>query len=227
MRGSRLFAMGIVMACILSGCGSPESISQSESMQQGTVEPESPEELTQLQTTPSEAAVELSDGEKEFFTDFIQEYENYGFLLSYYEVPEDVNLSEVLYGGAGFGEPIPEEDVSLYLAAVQRESVETDCLKFTRQDIQEFLQRKLGIGLEDIRAPFEWPYISETDAYYKESGDTNYARFFCVEGTRQGDTYTLRFSPEEDWAYWYGDCETVLVQTEEGYRFLSNRALGE
>ena len=245
MKRRQFFAMGMIMVCILGGCGNgggsegaPENSSvESEQSIPGDTEPEqsagnstessveSSDESTAEETPAAESSVELSEDEKAFFTDFIQELENYGFLLSEYDAPEDVNLGEVLYGGAGFGEWIPEEDIPLYLAQTQQEEVYTDCTKMTRQDIEDFLQRKLGVGLEDMSRPLEMVYVDQTDAYYHQAGDTNYVPFACTGGTRQGDTYTLHFTPAADWFTGYGDCETVLVKTGDDYRFISNRAL--
>lgn len=219
MKRKQFFAMGMVMICILGGCGNvggPEGAPEDSSVES--------EQSIPGDTEP-EQSVELSEDEKTFFTDFIQERENYGFLLSEYDVPEDVNLGELLYGGAGFGEGIPEEDIPLYLAQTQQEEVYTDCTKMTRQDIENFLQRKLGVGLEDMSRPLEMVYVAQTDAYYNEAGDTNYVPFACTGGTRQGDTYTLHFTPAADWFTGFGDCETVLVKTGDDYRFISNRAL--
>lgn len=210
MNRKRLFAIAMTMVCILSGCGDAGGGAAGGSTE------ETPED-----------SLALNDDERQFFTDFIQERENYGFLLSDYSVPEDVRLDEVLYSGAGFGEPLPEEDIPLYLEAAQQEFVETDCLKFTRQGIEDFLLRKLDIGMEDLNIPFEWIYLPETDSYYHEAGDTNYVRFSCVGGSRTGDIYTLHFTPESDWELWNGDCETVIVKTEDGYRFVSNHTLEE
>lgn len=219
MKRRQFFAMGMIMVCILGGCGNvggPEGAPEDSSVES---------EQSIPGDTELESSVELSEDEKAFFTDFIQELENYGFLLSEYSAPEDVNLGEVLYGGAGFGEGIPEEDISLYLALTQQEEVYTDCTKMTRQDIEDFLQRKLGVGLEDMSRPLEMVYVAQTDAYYNEAGDTNYVPFACTGGTRQGDTYTLHFTPVADWFTGFGDCETVLVKTGDDYRFISNHAL--
>lgn len=182
---------------------------------------------SQPEKEPSADAAELSDDEKQFFTDFIQEMENYGFLLSDYDTPRDVNIGEVFYGGAGFGEGIPDEDIPLYLEATGTEEIYTDCLKLPRQGVEDLVLRKLGVGLEDMGSPLEMVYIAETDSYYNQAGDTNYAPFACISGIRQGDTYTLRFTPAVDWLEGFGDRETVLVKTEDGYRFLSNHTVGE
>lgn len=225
MRGKQFFAMGMALICILGGCGTvggAEGVSQESGAQFGQPIPGGAEP-----EQPPTAAVELSEEEKAFFTAYVRESENYGFLLSEYDAPEDVNLWEVLYNGAGFGEWIPEEDIPLYLAKTQLEGVETDCVKMTRQSIEEFLQRKLGVGLEDMSSPLEMVYLEETDAYYNQAGDTNYVPFACVGGTRQGDTYTLYCDPTDDWYTGYGACETVLVKTGDDYRFVSNHALAE
>lgn len=182
---------------------------------------------SQAEEVPSAETAELDDDEKQFFTEFIQEVENYGFLLSDYDVPRDVKLEEVFYGGAGFGEWIPEEDIPLYLEAAGTEEIYTDCLKLPGQDIEDFLQRKLGIGLEDMSSPLDMLYLAKTDSYYHEAGDTNYAPFACTGGIRQGDTYTLHFTPAADWLEGFGDRETVLLKTGDGYRFLSNHIVTE
>lgn len=175
----------------------------------------------------AEEPVALSDEELQFFTEFIQNVENYGFLLSAYDAPKDVDLGEVFYSGAGIGEPMSEEEITAYLAAYEQEELYTDCVKIPAQAMEAFLQRKLGVGLEDIPDAFNWRYLQEYDAYYHEAGDTNYASYDCVEGVRQGELYTLRF--QTDWLLDdpRSDCETVLRKNGDDYQFVSNRYLGE
>lgn len=246
MKRKKLLAVGVIMVCMFSGCGNigggpagggtdveESSIQSEQPRESGAGSGQSAESSaeasaeSQPEEVPSADAAELSDDEKQFFTEFIQEMENYGFLLSDYDTPRDVKLEEVFYGGAGFGEWIPEEDVPLYLEATGAEEIYTDCLKLTRQGIEDFLQGKLGIGLEDMGNPLGMLYLVETDSYYHEAGDTNYAPFACTGGIRQGDTYTLRFTPAVDWLEGFGDRETVLVKTGDGYRFLSNHTVTE
>lgn len=238
MKKKKLFAMGMIMVCLLSGCGNvgggsapadgtegTPGNSAPGSVESGTVA-DNPSESDNPSENPGEAMA-LSEEERQFFTEFIQEKENYGFLLSDYDDPKDVNIGEVLYGGAGFGEEIPEEDIPLYLEAVSEEELYLDCVKLPRQGIEELLQRKLGIGLEAVSSPLDMVYLAETDSYYNQAGDTNYAPFACTEGSRTGDTYTLHFTPAVDWLEGFGDRETVMVKTEDGYRFLSNHTLAE
>ncbi len=229
-----------VLLCVIfiCGCGREEEApvstaednfiaGQTESEEQPVTIPDASSEIATETETPSAKPAELSAAECQFFTDFIQKTENYGFLLSDYDEPQDVDLNQVFYTGAGIGEGIPEEDLLQYLAAAGQEELMTDCLKLPRQSVEDFLQRKLGIGLEEMRTPFEWLYLPETDSYYREAGDTNYFLFSCVEGRRQGNTYTLCFAPEEDWGALFSGCETVLVETEAEYRFVSNHFLTE
>lgn len=222
----------ILCTMLMCGCGNGFSTETPETLKEQTEAPEvqtkseESSEPSAGQQTNSEEQVILGQEDITFFTRFIQESENYGFLLSEYDDPKDVDLDQVLYGGAGIGEAIPEEDIPIYLAAVGQERLETDCLKLPAQDIEEFVQRKLGIGFKDMSRPLEWWwYVAETDSYYHEAGDTNFTLFSCIGGVRKGDIYTLRFAPEADWREWMDDRETVLIKTGNGYRFLSNRCL--
>lgn len=64
-----------------------------------------PEEADTLENDTGKP-VRLTQEEIQFFTEFIQKMENYGFLLSAYDAPEYVNLDEVFYSGAGIDEPM-------------------------------------------------------------------------------------------------------------------------
>lgn len=245
MKKVKILAAGMVVAGLLAGCGNmgnapvdggdragiPRESSAELTEGSSAVLAESRTEISgaedSSEDTAATAEIELQEEERAFFTDFIQEKENYGFLLSEYDIPGDVNLFEVLYSGAGFGEGIPEEDIPLYLEKTQEEEIYTDCVKMSRQDIDDFLKRKLGLGLDEMNHSLDVVYLKETDAYYIQAGDTNYLPFMCTGGTVQGDTYTLHFAPAADWAETAGERETVLVKTDDGYRFISNHILAQ
>lgn len=224
----------VLCATLVCGCGGKPSADVSETLKESIQTSEVPvEEKEPAEESPSEPEktgeeqIILGKEEITFFTGFIQDNENYGFLLSEYDKPEDVNLDEVFYNGAGIGESLPLGEESIYLEAAGYEQVETDCIKLTTENIKEFVRRKLGIEFQDMNRSLEWGvYAAETDSYYFEAGDTNYMRFTCSGGVREGNTYTLRFIPESGWNEWAGgDRETVLVKTENGYHFLSNHLL--
>jgi len=184
-----------------------------------------PEEADTLENDTGKP-VRLTQEEIQFFTEFIQKMENYGFLLSAYDAPGYVNLDEVFYSGAGIDEPMSDEEISAYLAAFGQEELYTDCIKIPRERMEAFLQKKLGIGLEDMGESFgetfAWRYLPEYDAYYHEAGDTNYTSYECVGGTKEGDLYTLHFHTDWFWDDPRSDRETVLRKDGEEYQFVSN-----
>lgn len=167
----------------------------------------------------------LTEQEISMFTEFIQDMANYGFLLSDYGSAEFVDLGEVFYSGAGIAEEMTEEDVSAYLRETGFEEMNTDCVKLSKDQIDQFLLKKIGITLDEVQTDFAWVYVEENDAYYQEAGDTNYVRYHCTKGTKDGDRYTLLFEPEDDGSGFYKSCETVLEENDGDYQFISNHRI--
>lgn len=166
----------------------------------------------------------LSQEEMKYFSDFIQDIENYGFVLSEYDSPDYIDFSQVFYNGAGCSESMTDEDIQAYLQVTGEEELYTDCVKISSDTMDAFLQRKLGVGIYDLKSDFCMTYVPETDAYYIQAGDTNYAAYVCVGGTKEGNVYTLQFEPDSNYSEWYMPCETVLEKTEDNeFHFVSNR----
>lgn len=194
-----------------------------------------PTETGDAATDPSEdgdsadpavqAGVPLTEDELLFFSDFIQKMGNYGFLLSEYNAPEQVNLDEVFYSGAGITSEMSQEEVEAYLAYTGQEEIYTDCIRIRREDADAFLLEKLGIGLDEIPDGFPWIYLAEFDSYYHEAGDTNYMEHLCIDGTRSGDIYTLHFRSNDRWGTFQNDYETQLQKVGDEYHFVSNHLL--
>lgn len=73
---------------------------------------------------------ELENRELQDFTIWINQgddYGNYGFLLSEYEKPQDVDLNEVFYAGAGLDvRQLSSEEEAAYLKAVNEEEIYTE-----------------------------------------------------------------------------------------------------
>ena len=168
---------------------------------------------------------ELTQEEMDLFTQFIHRMDAYGFVLSEYTGPSEVDLGEVFYSGAGFQKTLSEEEIAAYLAACNQEELYTDCVKITRSDVEKLLEERLGISLSDTDDEKIVLYIPEFDAYYHECGDTNYMEFSCVGGLANGNVYTLEFKAGMDWNYIYSDVQTILEKTESGYRFIANQSL--
>ena len=95
---------------------------------------------------------DLTAEELDAFSAFVSDMENYGFLCSTYSVPQEVDLDQVLYTGAGMSsEPLTFEE-SAALQAAEGEPVFTDVTHLTSQQIEDFLQRKMGISLSEAAA---------------------------------------------------------------------------
>ena len=168
---------------------------------------------------------ELTQEELDTFTQFIRKADTYGFLLSEYTNPIEVDLGEVFYSGAGLQKDMSEEEVIAYLAACNQEEIYLDCIKIDRGNAEKLVGDKLGLALEDMDADRIGMYIPEFDAYYHECGDTNYLEFTCISGLVNGDVYTLDFKADMDWDYTYSYVQTILEKTENGYCFISNQSL--
>lgn len=176
----------------------------------------------------------LTDAELEKFEEWIHRTDNYGFLLSVYDTPADIDLNEVLYCGAGIAqEQAAEEEIEAYLHACGWDEVYTDFEKLTTEQIDAFLQKKTGLSYEQMNDSLKWTYLPEYDAYYSEHGDTNYMAFSCVEGyTLDEKVFTLRCRPLDMGSldadgYHIMDYELVLEKQDEEYQFRSNRLMWE
>lgn len=210
LRRKNLLAVILCSVLLLSGCGRNE---------QGVVKE------AEQETAQNASHLELTQEELDEFTQFIHGMDAYGFLLSEYIIPEEADLGEVFYSGAGLQEEISEEEITAYLTVNQQEEMYTDCVKVPREAAEKLVQERLGLGLEEMDTDSIGVYLPEFDAYYHECGDTNYLGFTCVNGLVNGNVYTLDFQADLDWDYDYANVRTILEKTESGYRFISNQCL--
>ncbi len=171
---------------------------------------------------------DLTKQELQDFTIWINQgsnYGNYGFLLSQYDRPQNVNLGEVFYSGAGLHcKPLSPEEERAYLKATGQEEIYTDCTRLTTSQINGFLEQKLGLTLKEMGRPFTWLYLPEFDIYVYEHGDTNYMHFTCVDGRQLEDgTYELDCVPGDGlYDPMISPCRLRLEKYRNDYRFLSN-----
>ncbi|MDE5908973.1 MAG: hypothetical protein K2H52_09590 [Lachnospiraceae bacterium] len=177
---------------------------------------------------------QLSNEELQAFTSWIGRSDNYGFLLSIYDTPAEVDLDEIFYCGAGIEQnEVTEEEIEAYLHACGWDEIYTDFEKLTTEQIDAFLQKKTGLSYEQMNGRLRWTYLPEYDAYYAEHGDTNYRAFSCVEGyTADEQVFTLRCRPydlggSDSDGYHVMDYELKLERWDGEYRFLSNRMMWE
>lgn len=116
---SLIFAAAVLLA---AGCGReelpelPDVEEKQNAGEQDAGEQNGEEQTAGEQTTGEQNAVyprELQRGELRAFTDWIDTADdraNYGFLLSEYEDPRELDLNQLLYTGAGMETPSLTED---------------------------------------------------------------------------------------------------------------------
>lgn len=180
----------------------------------GACAPESEKEISTVEKM-------LTEEEVQYFENYLNQSDNYGFLLSVYEKPSEVDLEQVFYVGAGMQiTEMSEEECRAYLKAAGMEEIYTDVTHLTRTQIENFLQEKLGLGLQDMETPFSWVYVPEYDSYYHQAGDTNMISWDCVSGSVSEEIYRLKVDcPEYSWY----DCDVTLRKVGDGYQFVSNK----
>lgn len=186
----------------------------------------------------NEGGREITTEEIQYFTEFIQKDHNYGFLLSAYDTPADVNLNEVCYNGVGASavSVISEEEKEAFKKTVPWGEIETDFFRITTAQLNDFLLEKTGLSYEQMNDTLNWTYLPEYDAYYDDHGDTNYRIFNCKGGyTVDEKFFVLRMEPgtfgpsEDDYfsGYHQMDYELVLEKCDDKYQFRSNRLILE
>ncbi len=192
------------------------------------------ENVTEAQTEdapeikPSDTAYprELNRQELQDFTAWMSAEDNYGFLLSEYERPEDIDLSEVFYTGAGLEViSLSEQETAAYLKANAQEELYTDTTRLSAEQVQAFVLEKTGVSYENMTIPLSWTYLADYDIYVSEHGDTNYTNYTCVSGRQIAeDTYELDCVPGDYRSpSLLSSCQVTLQKGESGYQFCSNR----
>lgn len=223
----------IAIACgllLLAGCkGEPEvPIPEQEEQEQPEQVNDGEQEILEPENEGRDYADrELTNEELREFTRWINQgsnYGNYGFLLSEYTRPEDVDLAQALYTGAGVDTtPLSPEEEKAYLEITGDEEIYTDCTRMTTEEINGVLEEKLGLDLNKMTQKLTWVYLPDTDAWVWQHGDTNYMNFTCVSGKQTSDdTFELSCVPGDENYMPYPSSRLTLKKHGDGYRFLSN-----
>lgn len=154
----------------------------------------------------------LTEAELQEYTEWVQEKSNYGFLLSDWENPTQINLFEVFYSGAGISHAGTEEQIQAFLNRYGQEELYTDFRVIDRADMNVFLAEKVGLSYDALLAKgntsIEGIFYPETDSFCLETGDTNYCMFTCMDGVlnEEGTIVTLYFEGD----YWVSKCEAKV-----------------
>ena len=102
---------------------------------------------------------EITAEEMQYFSEFVHKDHNYGFLLSVYDTPADVNLNQVCYNGIGVSSvsEISEEEREAFKKTVPWGEIETDFFRITTAQLNDFLLEKTGLSYE--------PDVEEKEQY--------------------------------------------------------------
>ena len=188
-------------------------------------------EITGAETDPglTPQARELSEEECASMEEFINDPGCYGFLLSVYERPQDLDAEQVFFVGAGLEiDRVSDEEREAYLEETQTEEA-VNLFKLSASQVSDYLLYRAGISYNELTEKPDWVYLGEYDSYYQCHGDeeTNVCTFEVTDGAVQGDYYRVHYklkrnAVEEDG--WHIPCyEAILKKNGDSYRFCANR----
>ena len=188
------------IALLITGCGKDTTAETADSTSAKEVSFEkiqsSADSESENEIAPTTETSELSEEELNEFTELFNTPEYKGFLTEPFNSPDDIDLSEVFYYGAGIDvKYVSEEEINDYLAAVDQVQVYGDLYVIRGSDFNEFFKTHLGTNAPKDLPGSYWAYVAAHDSYYYYHWDSMYdgKDFKCVSGEKDGDTYALRF----------------------------------
>lgn len=188
-------------------------------------------EISGAQTDPgvTPAAKELSEEECAELESFLNDTGCYGFLLSVYERPQDLDAEQVFFVGAGLETGrVTDEEREAYLERTGREEA-VNLFKLSAPQVSDYLLYRAGISYQELSDKPDWVYLEDYDAYYQCHGDeeTNLSSFEVTDGAVQGDYYRVHYRLKRNAADadgWHIPCyEVILKKNGDSYRFCANR----
>lgn len=172
-----------------------------------------------------EAPRQLKEEELRYFEQYLNQADNYGFLLSEYKTPEYLDLNEVFYSGAGLEQyAMTGEERDAFLNAVGQTEIMTDMVRLDKKQIDAFLLDKTGLILDQMKTGLGWVYLPQYDRYYTQHGDTNIRSFFCPKGEADGNLYRI-WCLSDGYTQFSQECMVTLKKESSGYQFLSNEII--
>ena len=133
----------------------------------------------------------------------LNEKSSYGFLLSTYETPADINLSQVFYCGAGFKqEELEKIERKLLFDRIDEKNTSTPVFKVTDDQIDDLLARKAGITYEESSRKLDgeesWAHIGRYGAWYSVHRDSNQKYIQCSDAWTGGDICVVHYVLTDD-----------------------------
>ena len=177
----------------------------------------------------AQKARELSDEECRELQNYINDIGNYGFLLSVYEKPQDLDAEQAFFTGAGLELMTPtEEEREAYMEETGEEDT-VNLFGMGAQQVSDYLQYKAGVSLDELTNQPGWIYLEDFDTYYQCHGDeeTNICEFEVTDAAVQGDYYRVHYRARRcagDLDGWHIPVyEAILKRNGDNYRFCANR----
>ena len=117
---------------------------------------------------------------------YLNEESSYGFLLSSYEQPQEIDLNQVFYAGAGFEQKgITEKERKLLLERMPVKEITMPVNKVREEDVEALLKQKTGLSHEEFLHPLgdleEWAHIGRYNSWYTLNAETNRKQILCTD----------------------------------------------
>lgn len=122
----------------------------------------------------------ISEQERDYFTEFFQKYQGHGFLDSDYDRPQDVDMSLVFYGGQTSEWSVQEI-----------EEPEIDHGYILQSEIDERLMKFMGLTNEQMTEPLVINEVNGEKVAAWIASDSMFSTPICLGGYKEGNTYTL------------------------------------
>ena len=171
----------------------------------------------------------LSEDECGELEKFINGIGNYGFLLSIYEKPQDLDADQVFFAGAGLELSVPEEEEREAYLEETGEDKAVNLFRLGATQVNDYLQYRAGVSMDELSHKPDWVYLEDYDAYYLCHGDeeTNVCKFEVIDAAVQGDFYRVHYRARReapDLDGWHIPVyEVILKKNGDSYRFCANR----
>ena len=129
---------------------------------------------------------------------YLNEESSYGFLLSSYEQPQEIDLNQVFYAGTGFEQKgITEKERKLLLERMPVKEITMPVNKVREEDVEALLKQKTGLSHEEFLHPLgdleEWAHIGRYNSWYTLNAETNRKQILCTDAWEQGDQVIVHY----------------------------------
>ena len=211
-------------------------------------EPDRPQTVKERDALPTG---ELTAGELDAITDYFNDQEHNGLLrYPYSSLGQGREYMGVLFYDLGKSVTDEEERETLAESFFDGEMPDTDCLKLTRNFIQEYLEQNFGSTgsravdhlLSDIWMVFDTlkrtgslPYLENYDAYYMVHGDTMMSNYTFDRAERDEEGVVSLYYTTDLWQYndegeldilWDQPMRAKMIPGEDGgWKMLSNQII--